>query len=215
MDGILQATVAGIPLAFLWTAMLIELTPGPNMTYLAVLSLADGRRAGFAAVAGVALGLLIVGTIAAFGLAAAISQSPALFQVLRWTGMVYLVWLAYGIWRGNEPNEHTNGALADGLLPYFARGLLTNLLNPKAAIFYVAVLPPFVDPSRPVLQQTLSLSVSYVAVATVIHLAIVGLASTARENLQNKMSLLKLRGILAVLVLIIAVWIVWSTRHVA
>ncbi|HPG89470.1 MAG TPA: LysE family translocator [Hyphomicrobium sp.] len=215
MDAFLQTTIAGIPLAFLWTAILIELTPGPNMSYLAVLSLAEGRRAGLAAVAGVALGLLIIGVVAALGLAAAISQSPALYQILRWAGVAYLVWLAYDIWTNEEQNAQPDGSPDTGLLLYFARGLITNLLNPKAAIFYVAVLPPFIDPDRPILPQTLALSVAYVAVATTIHLAIVTLAAEARKNLQNQMSLMKLRRALAVSVLMIAVWLIWSTRHAA
>ena len=93
--GMTNSIIFGVPAPFLMTALMIELTPGPNMTYLAVVSLGEGKRAGLFAVAGVALGLLISGLVAALGLAAVISESPFLFQLLRWGGVFYLIWLAY------------------------------------------------------------------------------------------------------------------------
>jgi threonine/homoserine/homoserine lactone efflux protein len=78
MDGINPLLV------FALTALVIEITPGPNMTYLAALSLTSGRRTGFAAVAGIALGLATYGIVAALGLAAVIDNSPLLYGILRW-----------------------------------------------------------------------------------------------------------------------------------
>jgi threonine/homoserine/homoserine lactone efflux protein len=74
-------------LAFALTALIIEITPGPNMTYLAALS--GGMRTGFAAVAGIAIGLLTYGIVAALGLAAVIDNSPLLYGLLRWGGVAY------------------------------------------------------------------------------------------------------------------------------
>src|SRR3954465_1575458 len=79
-------------LAFALTAFIIEITPGPNMTYLAALSLSHGARTGFAAVAGIALGLMSYGIAAALGLAALIDSSPLLYELMRWAGVGYLVW---------------------------------------------------------------------------------------------------------------------------
>lgn len=87
---------------FILTSVIVELTPGPNMAWLALVAAAEGRRPGFAAVAGVALGLLIVGLAAAFGLAAAISASPVAWQVLRWGGVAWLLWMAFDGWRGTS-----------------------------------------------------------------------------------------------------------------
>ncbi len=82
--------VSGATLAaFAGTSLIIELTPGPNMAYLAVLSLSSGRKAGFAAALGVALGLMIVGFAAALGLSAVIIAVPVIYDVLRWTGIGY------------------------------------------------------------------------------------------------------------------------------
>ncbi|MGL5010530.1 MAG: LysE family translocator, partial [Paracoccaceae bacterium] len=80
--------------AFTVAAVAIELTPGPNMVWLAIVAATDGRRAGYAAVAGVALGLAVIGVAAAYGLAALVAGSPVAYQVLRWAGVAYLLWLA-------------------------------------------------------------------------------------------------------------------------
>ena len=82
-------------LAFAATCLVIELAPGPNMAYLAVLSASKGRRAGFAATLGIALGLLIVGLAAALGLTAIIANSRWVYEALRWGGVFYLLWLAW------------------------------------------------------------------------------------------------------------------------
>jgi threonine/homoserine/homoserine lactone efflux protein len=185
LSALQEAAIFNVPLAFLWISFIVELTPGPNMTYLAVLTLVEGRRAGFATVAGVAAGLLLVGILAAFGVAAFVSESPILYGLIRWLGVFYMLWLAYDIWRGVEPSEADESAPTSPAGTYFGRGFLTNVLNPKAAIFYIAVLPQFVDPSRMLLPQTLVLSVAYTFVATAVHATIVALASRMRPVLQD------------------------------
>ena len=206
-----ELAIFGVPLAFIWLSFLIELTPGPNMTYLAVLTLADGRRAGFAAVAGVASGLLLIGLLAALGVTAIISQSRILYEFFRWAGVLYMAWLAYDVWRGEEPMEASNDNATAGR--YFIRGFLTNVLNPKAAVFYIAMLPQFVDPDRALLSQTITLTVAYVAVATIVHGGIVALASRARPLLQNADQMRTVRRLLAIGLLLVALWLLWSTAE--
>jgi threonine/homoserine/homoserine lactone efflux protein len=193
---------------FLLTSVIVEITPGPNMTTLVAMSLAHGRRAGLAAVAGVALGLAVVGTLAAFGLAAVIHASPALYQLLRWLGIGYLLWLAWETWRAAEKPDET--ASLDG---FFLRGLMTNLLNPKAAMFYVAVLPAFVRPGDgPILGQTLTLVAIYVLVATAVHTTLV-LAAAHLHNGRDEASLTLLRRVLAVVLALVAIWFAWETQR--
>jgi threonine/homoserine/homoserine lactone efflux protein len=193
---------------FAFAALIIELTPGPNMTYLAIISVSNGWRAGFATVLGVALGLTIVGIVAAFGVAALIQSSDMLYATLRWAGVVYLLWLAYEGWRGGEassgpPDDARN----------FKRGLVTNLLNPKAAVFYVAVLPNFIDPGKPVLSQTLILSAVYVAIATAVHGLIVLLGGSLAPLLTNPARETVVRRVLSVLLALVAAWFAWSTAR--
>jgi threonine/homoserine/homoserine lactone efflux protein len=193
---------------FALTALIIELTPGPNMTYLAIVSVSNGWRAGFATVAGVALGLAIVGLIAAFGVAALIQSSDALYEALRWAGVIYLLWLAYEGWRGGEADE---GPPSDRRS--FRRGLITNLLNPKAAVFYVAVLPNFVEMGRPVVTQTLILSAVYVTIATAVHGLIVLLGGSMASLLTNPVRETLIRRCLSALLAIVAIWFAWSTAR--
>ena len=199
-----------ILLAFAGTAMLIELTPGPNMVYLAVVAASQGRRLGFAAVAGVAVGLAIVGLAAALGLAAAINASPLLFQALRFGGVAYMLWLAWDGWRdATEPVQTVASGVAARI--YFRRGLITNLLNPKAAVFYVAILPSFVSTDAPVMMQTLALSAVFCAVATAIHVGIVSLAGTAQTLLENERYSRIIRRALALALVAVALWFGWTT----
>ena len=194
---------------FALTCLLIELTPGPNMTYLALVSARDGHRAGFAAIAGVALGLEIVGLAAAFGLAETIAASPRVFAVLRWGGVAYLCWLAWEAWRDNVARDETP---ANGDKRYFVKGLITNLLNPKAAIFYIAVLPPFLDPGSNMAAQAVTLSTLYVLVATAIHVTIVSLAGFLRPVFANP-RVMGISGKLFAGALVgVAAWLAWSTR---
>jgi threonine/homoserine/homoserine lactone efflux protein len=202
-------------LAFALTCLVIEITPGPNMTYLAALSLTGGRRTGFAAVAGIALGLMTYGIAAALGLAALIDNSPLLYGVLRWTGVAYLLWLAWESWaseRETSPDAIDGGDDRPWLA--FRRGLITNLLNPKAAVFYVAVLPEFIRADGgPVVMQTLMLSVVYVGIATAIHSAIVALAGTLQATVATVERRARIRRALALVLVGIAIWFALTTGH--
>lgn len=199
--------------AFAVTCVVIEVTPGPNMAYLAILSATRGRRSGFAATAGVAVGLLLVGIAAALGLAAAISSSRFLYEALRWGGVVYLLWLAWDGWRDNR--ETLPSRIDDSTLDsaYFMRGLATNILNPKAAVFYVAVLPTFVEPVRPILSQTMLLSIIYVMIATAMHTVIVLLAGAARPLLEDPDRSRIARRALSLALALIAVWFAFGTAR--
>jgi threonine/homoserine/homoserine lactone efflux protein len=170
-------------LAFAATAFLIELTPGPNMTYLALVAATEGRRRGYAAVAGVAVGLLVLGSVAVLGLAAVTQSNPLIYQGLRFAGVAYLLYLAWEAWRGSGSDEGS-GALGTPALQMFWRGLLTNLLNPKAAAVFVTVMPGFVPPDAGA-ETALLLVAVYAGVATVVHLGIVIAAGAAQAWLTD------------------------------
>lgn len=196
-------------LSFTLASFLIELTPGPNMTYLALVAASDGRRAGFATVAGVALGLAIVGAVAAVGVAELVQASDLLYEGLRWAGVVFLLYLAWEGWT-------SGGEVAAVDRPhgrYFVRGLVTNLLNPKAAVFYVAVLPTFIEPARPPLAQTVTMTAIYVVVATIIHAAIVAMAGTLQPLLDDPRRERIARRVLSALLAAVALWFAWATAR--
>ncbi len=202
----------GSLIAFTLTCLIIEATPGPNMGYLAILSASKGRPAGFAATAGVALGLLLIGLASAFGLAVLISNSTLLHQTLRWGGIFYLLWLAWDGWQeGKEtsPEKTSNPTLH---IKYFRRGLIVNLLNPKAAVFYIAILPTFINAQHSVLAQTLILTFTYVFLATLIHITIVMLAGSAQEFLSSPKRNIAARRMFSLLLVGIAIWFGLSTK---
>ncbi len=198
-------------LSFALTSFLIELTPGPNMTYLALVSASDGRKAGFATVAGVTLGLAIIGLLAAFGVAELVQASRLAYDGLRWAGVLFLLYLAWDGWR--QSADKVAALEHDGLVRYFRRGLVTNILNPKAAVFYVAVLPTFLDATRSPLPQTILLSSVYVAVATIIHALIVVLAGALEPVLNNPHHEKIARRVLSALLALVAIWFAWSTAR--
>lgn len=191
-------------LSFLVASLLIELTPGPNMAWLAAVALSRGRRAALLAVAGVASGLAILGLLAAAGLGAMVAASPVLYQAVRLGGFLFLLWLAWDTWRPPQAEEGAFGSFRDGFV--------TNLLNPKAGLFYVAVLPAYLDPARPdSIRETLVLVAAYVAVATAVHTAIVLFAAAAHEAMMAGGRVIAIRRFLALGLVAVAVWFAWKT----
>jgi threonine/homoserine/homoserine lactone efflux protein len=202
-------------LAFAATALVIELTPGPNMGYLAVLSAREGRRAGFAATVGIASGLLIIGLAAALGLTAIIATSRWLYEALRWAGVLYLLWLAWEGWRGDADIarlRQNDPSASDSR--FFVRGFVTNLLNPKAGLFYIATLPTFVHTDEQAIHQVVILTCVYVAIATLVHSGIVLLAGAARPWLENQRRRTIIQRALALLLAAIAGWLFFNTKYV-
>jgi threonine/homoserine/homoserine lactone efflux protein len=201
-------------LAFALASLLIEITPGPNLTYLAALTLTQGTRAGLAAVGGIALGLSVYGLAATLGVAALISQSPVLYEILRWAGVAYFLWLAWQTWAWeSETSPYQSGGRSQAGSA-FRRGLITNLLNPKAAVFYVAVMPTFIVPGvAPVLVQTLLLSAVFVTVATGTHLAAVLAAGRLQRFITDPAWRTPIRRTIAVVLAGIALWFAYSTAR--
>lgn len=197
-------------IAFILTVIVIELTPGPNMAWLAVLSADRGRRAGLTATLGVATGLALLGLLAALGFAALIARSPWLFEMLRYGGTLFLLWLAIEGWR--SAGESSPARMDGSLRRHFRDGLMINLLNPKAGLFYLIVLPDYISPDLPSLPQAVGLTTISVGIATGIHLVIVALASRAAVWLSNADRTRLFRRALAVLLALIAIWLFLDTR---
>lgn len=197
---------------FLLAVALIELTPGPNMGYLAIISGQWGRSAGFATVAGITLGLTLYMVAAAIGVAEAVLRLSWLYTGLRWAGIGYLVFLAIETWIGREetaPGQRVGSATRNRL---FVRGLVANLLNPKAAVFYVALLPGFTNPALGRIElQALCLGVIHILVSVMVHSGIVVAAASAQRMLDRNQIWLR-RGF-AMGLLGVAAWLAWSTAR--
>lgn len=188
--------------AFVIACLVMEITPGPNMGYLALLSATRGRRAGWAATAGIAIGLLTLGILAALGLANLVHASPPLYHGLKWAGVGYFLWLAWDAWTAPEQSvaPHPTQQAA-------VQGFITNLLNPKALLFYVTVLPGFLPEGPSVFLGGALLTGVYVLIASTIHASIVVLAGSHPLTGASHTAQHRWRRISALLLIGIAVWI--------
>jgi threonine/homoserine/homoserine lactone efflux protein len=201
-------------LEFILTVLLLELTPGPNMAYLATLTLDRGRRAGLLATAGVAAGLSVHAIVAAFGLGVLVSQSPLIYDLLRWTGVAYLLYLGWETWQSNAKERAELAASASASL--FWRGFFSNVFNPKSILFFISVVPGFIQydsSGAGLLAQAARLGAIYIAIATAIHASIVLLASRLRPLLVSGQHQKPIRRVLAVALMLVAAWLAWSTRR--
>ncbi|CAN5909861.1 LysE family translocator [soil metagenome] len=134
---------------FAIASLLLALTPGPNMIYCVSRTLVQGRRAGFVSLAGVLLAFLVHLIAAALGLTALLLAVPLAFDAIRRIGAAYLLWLAWQAVKpgGTAPFE-PRALPADRPGKLFRMGFLTNLLNPKVAMFYLSFFPQFIHPER-------------------------------------------------------------------
>src|SRR2546428_6410242 len=133
---------------FVAASLALLVVPGPAVLYIVGRSLRHGRTAGFLSVLGICTGTLLHVVAAALGLTALLRASPIGFSAIRYAGAAYLVWLGVQALRSGERSIGTESVSHDGALQIFRQGVLVNVLNPKTALFFLAFLPQFVDPSR-------------------------------------------------------------------
>nr|WP_300311134.1 LysE family translocator [Halomonas sp.] len=175
------------------------LTPGPNMVYLTSRTLSQGRLAGLISLTGVALGFLCYMFASALGLAALFEAVPIAYDVIRIAGAIYLGYMA---WNMIRPNGHSLFE-ARKLAPHssqrlFAMGLVTNLLNPKIALMYSALIPQFIDVTAgSTLTQFIQLGLVQIAIAVTINGMIVLAASSISELLARRPSAIRTQRLLS------------------
>ena len=186
---------------FLIAATVMEITPGPNMTWLALLSAREGRPAGLMAVAGVATGLTLLAVIAATGAATLITAWPPLYEALRGGGVLFLLYLALEAWNGEKAEDAPS---AGGR--HFRRGLVVNLLNPKAAAVFIVMIPGFAGPAVGANGAFIAMNVIYLAIATLAHVLIVVFAGSFQKALTDPRRERIVRRIFAVMLAAIAIW---------
>lgn len=137
-------------LAAFWIATLaLYLAPGPDMIYVASQAIGRGRRAGVFSALGIFTGLLVHMLAASLGLAAVLVAAPLAFEVIRWAGVAYLAWLGIRMLRSKDDGfemQRTAGRAAP--LAIARQGFVTNLLNPKIGLFFLAFLPQFTHPAN-------------------------------------------------------------------
>jgi threonine/homoserine/homoserine lactone efflux protein len=133
---------------FIVAALALLPVPGPAVLYVVARSVEGGRHAGLVSVLGVELGTLGHGVVAAAGLSAIVVSSATAFSVVKWAGVAYLIWLGLQRIFAQDREDAPPATHPERLLRVFMQSVLVQLSNPKVALFYLAFLPQFVDPSR-------------------------------------------------------------------
>ena len=133
---------------FLISCILLNLTPGQDTMYIVGRSIAQGKKAGVLSTFGIMSGVLIHTLLAALGLSAILATSSLAFSIVKYLGAGYLIWIGIGFIRSGGNHEPTDISAKEPLKPMaiYRQGVLTNLLNPKVALFFLSFLPQFVDP---------------------------------------------------------------------
>jgi threonine/homoserine/homoserine lactone efflux protein len=133
---------------FVLAALALLLVPGPSVLYIVARSVDQGRLTGLVSVLGIGIGTLVHVAFAVVGLSALLASSATAFSVVKWLGAAYLVWLGLQRLLARDDDEQPVNAEPAPLFRVLSQGILVNILNPKTALFFLAFLPQFVDPSR-------------------------------------------------------------------
>jgi threonine/homoserine/homoserine lactone efflux protein len=170
-------------LVFAGASIAMLVFPGPSVIYIVTRSVEQGRRAGLVSMLGVEAGGLVHVAAAALGISAIVASSATAFSIVKYAGAAYLIYLGVQRWRGSgedpgRPEPQARGAL-------FRQGMVVNVLNPKTAIFFLAFLPQFVDPSMAVAPQVLVLGAEFIAIAVVSDGAYAVVAGTLGERVRR------------------------------
>ena len=172
---------------FVLTALVLNATPGVDFLYTVTRTLQLGARGGAVAALGISAGCVVHALAAALGLVAVLATSALAFSVVKWVGAAYLLWLAFGMlhdaWRGGALRASEVERTAPmSLRKVFAQGFLTNVLNPKVALFFLALLPQFIEADaadKPL--AFLFLGAVFIVNGTLFLLALVAVAARARR----------------------------------
>lgn len=189
-------------LLFLTAGLALNFTPGPDMLYVTARGASEGRAAGIASALGIGAGTLFHISVVALGLAALLRAVPLAYLTVRVAGAIYLIYLGVRAFRAGSTLslQHVEPA---PLSVVFRQGVITNVLNPKVALFFLAFLPQFVDPSRgnPVV-QIIVLGLVFDCTGTLVNLGVAlgasGAASRLREADRARAVLQKVTAILLV-----------------
>ena len=166
-------------LIFAAACLLMVLTPGPNMIYLISRSICQGRKAGVTSLLGVVAGFFVHMFAAAAGLTAVFLAVPMAYELLKWAGALYLLWMA---WQALKPGARSpfeaQELTPDSSPKLVLMGFMTSVLNPKVAVFYLSVFPQFITPEHgSVFTQSIVLGLTQISVSFCVNLMIALFAS--------------------------------------
>lgn len=176
-------------------ALGLVLSPGPNMIYLISRSLTQGKRAGLISLIGIMAGFLVHILLVSFGLTAVFIAIPMVYEAIKWLGVFYLLYLA---WQGVRPNSNslfeTSDLPSDSSSKLIRMGFLTNVLNPKVAIFYMSFFPQFTNPTYGnIIFQNIELGIAQLTISTSVNIMIILSASRLAAFFQRRPVYIKIQ----------------------
>ena len=180
-------------LLFAGAGLLLNVTPGPDLLYILGRAVSQGRQAGVVSALGIGAGCLFHVTAAALGVSALVLAVPVAYDVVRWAGALYLVWLGVKALRSQGSSLEVQALEATSPRRIFTQGVITNALNPKVALFFLAFLPQFADPSRgPLAPQLLLLGAIFTVDGTLVCLVFALFAARLGEWLKTRYGVTRL-----------------------
>ncbi len=173
-------------LAFVVAGLALNIVPGADMTFVIASAARGGRRDGIVAALGIGAGTLFHIVAAVLGLSAILASSPLAFDLIKWIGAFYLLWIAVQLLRGERRGEAEAAPVPSRNRRLFRSAMLVNILNPKVALFFLAFLPQFVDPSAAVpALQILCLGLWFDLVGTLVNIAVAAAAAGTAARLKG------------------------------
>jgi RhtB (resistance to homoserine/threonine) family protein len=200
--------------AFIGVAGLLTILPGADMALVTRSVLSRGRRGAFLTTLGICAGCVIHATASALGLSAILATSATAFNVVKALGAAYLVWIGVQSVRGvSQPaaTPRSESPARDRLGP-FLQGFLTNILNPKVALFYLTFLPQFISPGEPVLRRSLLLGSIHIAMGLVWLTAYAWLIDRLGAVLTRPRVKLWLEGVTGGVLIALGARLAWTHR---
>ena len=155
-------------LAFVAAVVVLMLIPGPNVALIVANSVAHGARYGLMTVLATTTAMVVQLALTGLGMTAALGELARAFEILRWLGVAYLLWLGFNAWRAPPVDLTRTRPEPKRMAAIFARGFLVSLTNPKTLLFYAAFFPQFLNPQAPVAPQIVTLSITFVALALLL-----------------------------------------------
>lgn len=177
---------------FILTGLLLNITPGNDTIFILSRSMAQGKKAGIMSVLGIATGSLIHTTLAAFGLSIIIAKSILVFNIIKYAGAAYLLYIGYKMLTDKKQLD-TETAIEGNtidLKKIYRDGVITNVLNPKVALFFISFLPQFIDPKTTnTIIPFIQLGVTFTITGTIWCLILANFASIIFSKLKNNKKL--------------------------
>lgn len=172
---------------FCLSAIILSVTPGPDTFYILGRTISQGKNSGIASVLGISTGVLIHTIAATIGLSTILATSALAFRIVKLVGAAYLIYLGITLIISSKDNNVLNkdSQPANGFWKIYRQGVITNVLNPKVALFFLSFLPQFIDPNQGRAVSFLSLGVIYVFTCTVWYLIFAVFSSAVARTLQK------------------------------